>query len=175
MKKFFALFLALLLVLTLAACGDTKSAAGETNEQTNEQTGEQTDEQAENTAEDVIVVDGEEVDLSNLKLGVKEDGEDLILTVINDSPVGKVACRMTYDYDGDALAGVTCKYLCPDEATAIELESTIKEDDGVDPASVQRSGKIVTCELLDSEVADFSVMPREQLVEVLKMMAETIN
>ena len=174
MKKFFALFLALLMVLTLVACGGTKSTA-EDVEQSDEQTEEQTTAQDENTAEDSLVVDGEEIDLSNLELGVKEDGEDLILMAINDSPVGKVACKMTYDYDGDALAGVTCKYLCPDEATAMELESAIKGEGGIDPATVQRSGKIVTCELLDSETADFGEMPREQLVEVLKMMAETIN
>lgn len=174
MKKFFALFLAMLLVLTLVACGDTKPAA-EDAEQADGQTEEQTTTQDENTAEDSLVVDCEEIDLSNLELGVKEDGEDLILMAINDTPVGKVACRMTYDYDGDALTKVTCKYLCPDEATAIEAESAIKGEDGIDPASVQRDGKIVTCELLDSEIADFRGIPREQLVEVLKMMAETIS
>lgn len=165
MKKFLALLLALLLIFSLAACGtDTTTkepvpAAAETDDPGS---GEQT---ADGTAIP-------EVDLSAFSSGVTEDGDNVLVTVKNDTDFGETACVMTYQYIENKLAAATADYYVLDEESAELLAEQLRNDASIVPDSVKTDGICVSCQIADDRLEELSRISREELIQV---MEDTIN
>ena len=222
MKKFLALFLALVLVFSLAACGkqaeeETKDTdpkkedvakkpdkTGEdktTSEKTDKETGktdpEKTDKQpggetatkptegnnqsvaqpssgdtgsssSGETGSSGETVTPADVDLSSFSFGVKEDGNNVLVTVKNQTDAGDVTCVMTFKYDGDTLASETADYYVPDNDTAKALADELKKDSTVVSDSVKVEGNCVSCTMKDSEIAELRELSRAELVEAMQ-------
>lgn len=166
MKKFLALLLALLLIFSLVACGtDTTTkepvpAAAETDDPGS---GEQT---ADGTAIP------EAVDLSAFSSGVTEDGDDVVVTVKNDTDFGETACVMTYQYIENKLAAATADYYVPDEESAELLAEQLRNDASIVPDSIKTDGICVSCQIADDRLEELSRISREELIQV---MEDTIN
>ena len=150
MKKFLALLLALLLIFSLAACG--QEAVPEVPE------------------EDPC--DPPEVDLSAFTFGVTEDGDDVVVTVRNDTDFGETACVVTYQYIENKLAAATADYYVPDEESAELLAEQLRNDASIVPDSVKTDGICVSCQIADDRLEELSRISREELIRV---MEDTIN
>ncbi len=184
MKKFLALLLALLLVLSLAACGqNTQNESGDKEKVENTQdTADKKDEKTESTTEKEPDVQKDpaanaednngtaasgETDLTTFSLGVSEDGENVLVTVKNETDVGTVTCVMTFWYDSGKLYKETADYYVPDGETAKVLADELKQDGTIDPASVAVSGICVSCTMKDSELAELQELTHDELVEAM--------
>ena len=210
MKKFLALFLALVLVFSLAACGkktekeatntdtkkedvakdpaksdaektdgETEKTDGETEktdtEKTDTQSGSETatkptegNNQTATQPSSGETVTPADVDLSSFSFGVKEDGNNVLVTVKNQTEAGDVTCVMTFKYDGDTLVSETADYYVPDNDTAKALADELKKDGTVVSDSVKVEGNCVSCTMKDSEIAELRELSRAELVEAMQ-------
>ena len=190
MKKFFALLLALLLVLSLVACGQESQSAAEgtekteaadtkePTEKTDVKTGEETNEET-NTAvpapETDATAPSEEIDMSAFTLGVTEDGENVLVTVKNETDVGTVTCVMTFWYSGGKLVKETADYYVPDVETAGVLAEELKQDVTIESGSVQIIDNCVTCTMKESELADLQELTHDELVAAMTYAIESMQ
>lgn len=172
MKKFLALLLALLLVFSLVACGKEEQQA----EQPAAADTEVADPAAAETA-DPASADGEattdetgleDVDLSTFTFGVVEDGDNVLVTVKNDTELGEVACVMAYMYEEGKLAAVYADYYVPDEESAAALAEQIKSDDTIMPESIVVNGTCVSCQIADEQLTELREITREELIQVME-------
>ena len=191
MKKFFALLLALLLVLSLVACGqETQSADDGTEkvedadttkpaEKTDETTGE--GENAPGTDDPSTVpgtdatISPEEIDMSAFTLGVTEDGENVLVTVKNETDVGTVTCVMTFWYSDGKLVKETADYYVPDAETAGVLADELKQDVTIEAGSVQISGSCVSCTMKESELAELQELTHDELIAAMSYAIESMQ
>ena len=167
MKRFFALLLTLLLMFSLCACGKTDGngedlSAGE--RMSPNATGQE--------GSDDAAVQPEAVDLSAFSSGVTEDGDNVLVTVKNDTDFGETACVMTYQYIENKLAAATADYYVPDEESAELLAEQLRNDASIVPDSIKTDGTCVSCQIADDRLEELSRISREELIQV---MEDTIN
>ena len=224
MKKFLALFLALVLVFSLVACGKqtedetkdpetekvdaAKTPEKETDKDKTDKTGETTGDTAskpttgdttskptggdttskpttgdttskptggDTTSQPTTggeTIAPEDVDLSSFTFGVKEDGNNVLVTVKNQTDAGDVTCVMTFKYDGDTLVSETADYYVPDNDTAKALADELKKDGTIVSDSVKVEGNCVSCTMKDSEIAELRELTRAELVEAMQYAIE---
>lgn len=192
MKKFLALLLALLLVLSLAACGqeaqntDTdkekvENAQGTADKKDNkpasatEKTPEEQDGTTANPQDSSGTAPTGEVDMSAFSLGVAEDGENVLVTVKNETDVGTVTCVMTFWYNDGKLVKETADYYVPDAETAGVLADELKQDATIDTGSVAISGNCVSCTMKESELAELQELTHDELVEAMSYAIEAMQ
>lgn len=191
MKKLFALLLALLLILSLVACGQETQSADESTEKVEdvdtkkpvEKTDEKTGE-GENASEtDVsstvpepdVTTPSEEIDMSAFTLGVSEDGENVLVTVKNETDVGTVTCVMTFWYSDGKLVKETADYYVPDAETAGVLADELKQDDTIEAGSIQINGNCVSCTMKESELAELQELTHDELVAAMTYAIESMQ
>ena len=173
MKKFLALLLVMLLILSLAACGKEEQ---QTEEQPVAADAEAADPAAAETADpadaaeetEQVPADLEGVDLSTFSFGVVEDGDNVLVTVKNDTELGEVACVMAYMYEEDKLAAAYADYYVPDEESAAALAEQIKSDDSIVAESVAVNGTCVSCQIADDQLTELREITREELIQVME-------
>ena len=189
MKKFFALLLVLLLVLSLVACGQETQSTGEDKEkvedskEATEKTGEETEGAADEQETDTVLnepdvdaaTSSEEIDMSAFTLGVTEDGDNVLVTVENETDVGTVTCVMTFWYEGGMLTKETADYYVPDAETAEVLAEELKQDSTIDANSVYINGTCVSCTMKDSELADLQELTHDELVAAMTYAIESMQ
>lgn len=191
MKKFFALLLALLLVLSLVACGqetqstdegtekvedvDTKKPVEKTDEKTGDGTNASEADVSSTVPETDVTTPSEEIDMSAFTLGVSEDGENVLVTVKNETDVGTVTCVMTFWYSDGKLVKETADYYVPDAETAGVLADELKQDDTIEASSVQISGNCVSCTMKESELAELQELTHDELVAAMTYAIESMQ
>ena len=171
MKKFLALLLALLLVFSLAACGKEAQegqAVATDTEVTDPAAAETTDPNGAVEGEEQATTGLEDVDLSTFSFGVAEDGDNVLVTVKNDTELGEVACVMTYVYEEDKLTSAFADYYVPDEESAAALAEQIKSDDSIVAESVEVNGVCVSCQIADDQLTELREISREELIQVME-------
>lgn len=193
MKKFLALLLALLLVLSLAACGQEaqNTDADKEKVENTQGTADKKDNKPASATEktpgeqDGTVANPQdsssgttptgEVDLSAFSLGVTEDGENVLVTVKNETDVGTVTCVMTFWYKDGKLFKETADYYVPDTETAGVLADELKQDATIDAGSVAISGNCVSCTMKESELAELQELTHDELVEAMSYAIEAMQ
>jgi len=190
MKKFFALLLALLLVLSLAACGQEAPSADESKETVEEtkETTEKTETSEEATEETTGTQDGdtaasgnetaaasEEIDMTGFTLGVSEDGDNVLVTVKNETDVGTVTCVMTFWYENGKLTKETADYYVPDADTASVLADELKKDTTIESGSVQIKNNCVSCQMKASELTELQALTHDELAQAMEYAIGSIQ
>ena len=191
MKKFFALLLALLLVLSLVACGqgtqntdegtekvedaDTKKPAEKTDEKAGDGTNASETDVSSTVPEPDVTTPSEEIDMSAFTLGVSEDGENVLVTVKNETDVGTVTCVMTFWYSDGKLIKETADYYVPDAETAGVLADELKQDDTIEAGSIQINGNCVSCTMKESELAELQELTHDELVAAMTYAIESMQ
>lgn len=191
MKKFFALLLALLLVLSLVACGrgtqntdegtekvedaDTKKPAEKTDEKAGDGTNASETDVSSTVPEPDVTTPSEEIDMSAFTLGVSEDGENVLVTVKNETDVGTVTCVMTFWYSDGKLVKETADYYVPDAETAGVLADELKQDDTIEAGSIQINGNCVSCTMKESELAELQELTHDELVAAMTYAIESMQ
>ena len=159
--------------------GETEKTDGETEktdtEKTDTQSGSETattptegNNQSATQPSSGETVTPADVDLSSFSFGVKEDGNNVLVTVKNQTDAGDVTCVMTFRYDGDTLTSETADYYVPDNDTAKALADELKKDSTVVSDSVKVEGNCVSCTMKDSEIAELRELSRAELVEAMQ-------
>ena len=103
--------------------------------------------------------------------GITEKGEDFVVTMNTDSPVGEVVCESAYDYEGGKLQDVVFTYHLEDEDIAKQLEEALKQEP-VDTDSIKRDGTVVSCSIAKSDLADLAGVDRDMLYSAMKSTVE---
>ena len=154
--------------------GETEKTDGET-EKTDTQSGSETatkptegNNQSATQPSSGETVTPADVDVSSFSFGVKEDGNNVLVTVKNQTDAGDVTCVMTFRYDGDTLTSETADYYVPDNDTAKALADELKKDSTVVSDSVKVEGNCVSCTMKDSEIAELRELSRAELVEAMQ-------
>ena len=166
MKKFLALILALLMVLSLAACGaskeDTQDAESSQQEESSSQTAagsssEQTQEDPDPVAEDNGADD--------YQFDVKEDDHTVVIST--DSVI------MVFTHDGENVTGYTGYVDCGSAAAAkakvdeVNNAAAFKEEEGI--KSVTAKGKYAVIEYTQEA---FAVTTYEELHELAELYGQ---
>lgn len=166
MKKILTAVLALVMALSLAACGSKPAPAPEASGSTSQQ--EQGAQSSAASSEQGTPADSSEaVNVEDLQFGLEERGEDIIQTIMADTPLGEIACVMTYDYEDGTLEAVTADYYTKDASVAADLAEELCKNDEVVPDSVVCKGDHVSCKLSESTVDTFRSIDRSTLLSVL--------
>ena len=110
----------------------------------------------------------EDVDLSSFTFGVEEVGNNVLVTVRNQTDAGEVICVMTFKYICNTLLYETADYYVPDNATAKALAAELKKDSTVIPCSVKVNGNCVSCRMKCSEISELRELTRAELVEAMQ-------
>lgn len=107
--------------------------------------------------------------LENYDIGVTQEGEDIVVTVLTDTPLGEAVCKMAYVYSGEALQKVTATYILPTADLAKELSGALDGDPSIKANTVKVTGTNVYCELVDTEIEDFKAISRDDLYALLSL------
>lgn len=145
MKRVFALLLAMILVLSMTACG-----------------------QEETVPEVEGSYDITGVDLSTFTFGVTEDGDDVVVTVKNDTEIGEIVCVTTYRYEEDKLVKAVTEYYVPEENVVQMLADELAKDSLLVLDSVKADGTCVSCQLADSALEELQKLSREELIQTME-------
>jgi len=194
MKRFTAILLIVILMLSLVACGKDitddpnaspdvastdkptttkapKTSADPTESADPAESAKPTESTAPNTsATPTETVNPEDI-LNNedYQIGVTEEGQNISVTVETDTEFGRAICKMTYVYNGEYLEKVTATYILPTPELAQELSEALPSDESIVASSIKVTGTNVACDLVDSEIADFRTISRDELLSLLNL------
>ena len=183
MKRFIALILLLVMIFSLAACGkdkpdptvtDDPNASPEVSskpQQSPEVTKAPDPKETQDPKQSPAPTDdpSAEIDPEDYEIGITEEGENIVVTVLADTPQGEAVCKMTYVYNSGALQYVSATYILPNGDLSTELADSLRSDETIDKDSIVVNGATVECRMVDSEIADFKTIGRDELLSLLNI------
>lgn len=163
MRKFLLGLFAVMMSISLVACGAEK-----TNEEVKD--AEETEETKEEV-ESEVVFDGDKVvvDGVEVQLGGKMVGSDIVIYEKAKLESGKeVLSEVKYIYNGEDLQDVTVVMHCPDKEVVKEMQDEIATVGGseADLESVKVNGNDVSYKLKASSVEEMKAVPKAMLAEM---------